>query len=38
MKFSNEIFRFVVVCMNLRINGIIYFGVKDKLYGEIVGV
>lgn len=38
MKFSNEVFRFVLVCMNLRINGIIYFGVKNKFYGEIVGV
>lgn len=38
MKFSNEVFRFVLVCMNLRINGIIYFGVKDKFYGKIVGV
>lgn len=38
MKFSNEIFRFASACMNSRTNGTIYFGVKDKPQGKIVGV
>ncbi|XP_006891533.1 PREDICTED: sterile alpha motif domain-containing protein 9-like [Elephantulus edwardii] len=38
MKFSNEVFRFASACMNVRTNGTIHLGVKDKPHGEIVGV
>lgn len=38
MKFCNEVFRFAAACMNVRTNGTIHFGVRDKPHGEIIGV
>ncbi|KAM5158343.1 uncharacterized protein ACMZJ9_009635 [Mantella aurantiaca] len=38
MKFCNELFRFAAACMNVRTNGTIHFGVRDKPHGEIIGV
>lgn len=42
IKLIIEIVKFVFVCFNLRVNGIIFFGVgdfveKEYMYGEIVG-
>ncbi|KAG8443143.1 hypothetical protein GDO86_011814 [Hymenochirus boettgeri] len=38
MKFCNEVFRFAAACMNVRTNGTIHFGVRDKPHGEIIGI
>ncbi|CAH2282075.1 sterile alpha motif domain-containing 9-like [Pelobates cultripes] len=38
MKFCNEVFRFAAACMNVRTNGTIHFGVRDKPHGQIIGI
>ncbi|XP_063777456.1 LOW QUALITY PROTEIN: sterile alpha motif domain-containing protein 9-like [Pseudophryne corroboree] len=38
MKFCNEVFKFAAACMNVRTNGTIHFGVRDKPHGEIIGI